>query len=242
MAACPCGWRLVSARASNGAAPMRQSSVSPFDDNSLEPSVRGFLHIPASPSGEGLVLTHGAGANCQSVLLIALATAFCESGLTVLRCDLPFRQLHPHGPPPRGSAERDQQGLRHAIEVVRQKVSGRVFLGGHSYGGRQATVLAAAEPGLINGLLLLSYPLHPPRKPEQPRTDHFPNLKTPSLFVHGTRDGFGSIEELAAALKLIPAKTELMAVHGTGHELVSARTVAEVVTTVVTAFWKFVTE
>lgn len=221
---------------------MSESDVSSFSDNSREPSVRGFLHIPARPCGDALVLTHGAGANCQSPLFMALATAFCESGLTVLRCDLPFRQLHPQGPPPRGSAEHDQQGLRHAIEAMKQKVLGRVFLGGHSYGGRQATMLAAAEPGLVDGLLLLSYPLHPPKKPQEPRTDHFPNLRTPALFVHGSRDGFGSIEELTAALKLIPARTELMLVKGAGHELASARTVLGMTTIVVTAFWRFVAE
>ena len=74
--------------------------------------VRGFLHHPTDPVGDCLVLTHGAGANCNSPLLVALANAFCASGLTVLRCDLPFRQLRPHGPPQRGSAELDQQGLR----------------------------------------------------------------------------------------------------------------------------------
>jgi uncharacterized protein len=218
---------------------MSQSHLSPFVDDSREPSVRGFLHAPASPSGDGLVLTHGAGASCESPLLIVLATAFSEAGLTVFRCDLPFRQLHPHGPPPRGSAERDQEGLRRAMEAMRLKVSRRVFLGGHSYGGRQATMLAAADPGLADGLLLLSYPLHPPRKPEQLRIDHFPNLRTPALFVHGSRDGFGSIEEMTAALKLIPAQPELMIVRGAGHELVSARTLGDVTTTVVQAFSKF---
>src|ERR1017187_8975111 len=111
-----------------------------------EVPVRGFLHRPTSPSGDCLVLTHGAGANCDSPLLVALANAFCASGLTVLRCDLPFRQLRPHGPPPRGSAERNQQGLRAAIATMRHQISGRVFLGGHSYGGRQASMLAAASP------------------------------------------------------------------------------------------------
>jgi hypothetical protein len=125
---------------------------------------------------------------------------------------------------------------------MRQKLLGRVFLGGHSYGGRQATILAAAESGLVDGLLLLSYPLHPPKKPEQVRTDHFPNLRTPALFVHGSRDGFGSIEELTSALKLIPARTEQMLVRGAGHELVSARTVENVITTVVERFRKFVAQ
>ena len=96
---------------------------------------------------------------------------------------------------------------------------GRIFLGGHSYGGRQATMLCAAEPNLVSGLLLLSYPLHPPRKPEQLRIQHLPNLRTPSLFVQGTRDPFGSIEEMTKVLQLVLAKTELMKVEGAGHDL-----------------------
>ena len=102
---------------------------------------------------------------------------------------------------------------------MQKSVAGRIFLGGHSYGGRQATILCADEPDLVSGLLLLSYPLHPPRKPEQLRIHHLPNLRTPSLFVHGTRDPFGSVEEITKALQLIPAKTELMKVEGTGHDL-----------------------
>ena len=80
-------------------------------------------------------------------------------------------------------------------------------------------MLCAEEPELVSGLLLLSYPLHPPRKPEQLRIQHLPNLRTPSLFVHGTRDPFGSIDEMTIALRLIPAKTELMKVEGAGHDL-----------------------
>jgi uncharacterized protein len=110
-------------------------------------------------------------------------------------------------------------GLHNAVSVLRESVAGRIFLGGHSYGGRQATMLCAAEPELVSGLLLLSYPLHPPRKPEQLRIQHLPNLRTPSLFVHGTRDPFGSIDEMTKAQQLIPAKTELMKVEGAGHDL-----------------------
>src|SRR5277367_6313649 len=106
--------------------------------------VRGFLHRPMVSGLDGLVLTHGAGANRDSPLLVALADAFCASGLTVLRCDLPFRQLRPKGPPQPGSAERDQQGLRAAVSSMRRQTSGSMFLGGHSYGGRHASMLAAS--------------------------------------------------------------------------------------------------
>jgi hypothetical protein len=188
---------------------------------------------------DGLVLTHGAGVNCDSLLLKSLADALCAAGLTVLRCDLPFRQARPKGPP-HGNAERDREGLGAAVETVRKQVRGRVFLGGHSYGARQASMLAAEQPGLVNCLLLLSYPLHPPQQPEQWRTSHFANLKTPALFVHGTRDGFGSIAEMEAALTLIAARTELMRFEGAGHELMTNRnreTLTDVIAKTALAFF-----
>ena len=190
-----------------------------FSDDSLNPAVRGFLHSPANPNGDALILTHGAGSNSTAPLLVAISETFAEHGYAVLRCDLPFRQERRTGPPFPGNTERDRAGLRNAVAVLRKHVAGRIFLGGHSYGGRQATMLCAAEPDLVPGLLLLSYPLHPPRKPEQLRIQHLPNLRTPSLFVHGTRDPFGSVEEMTKALQLIPAKTELMKVEGAGHDL-----------------------
>ena len=181
------------------------NTVREFSEVSAEPAVRGFLHEPAQPNGDSLVLTHGAGANCQSKLLIAVANAFADAGYLVLRCDLPFRQSRPHGPPFPAMAARDREGLRRAVEVLREKTPGRIFLGGHSYGGRQSSMLAAEQPQLAAGLLLLSYPLHPPRKPAELRTGHFPQLNTPALFVHGGRDPFGSHEEMKSALALIPA-------------------------------------
>ena len=199
--------------------PSKQSDVEIFHDTSLTPAVRGFLHSPANPNGDVLILTHGAGSNCNAPLLIGLAEAFAEHNCTVLRCDLPFRQERPTGPPFPGNAERDRAGLRNAVAAMRKLGSGRIFLGGHSYGGRQSSMLSAAEPDLVTVLLLLSYPLHPPRKPEQLRTQHLPNLRTPSLFVHGTRDPFGSIEEVERALQLIPARKELFKVEGAGHDL-----------------------
>ncbi len=215
-------------------------TISSFFDPSVDPAVRGFLHSPHKPTGDALILTHGAGSNCAAPLLVALAEAFCGHAYTVLRCDLPYRQQRPTGPPFPGQAERDRAGLRNAVAAMRKQVSGKIFLGGHSYGGRQSTILCAAEPvessagdlpavagatrpraseTAVSGLLLLSYPLHPPRKPQQLRTAHLPNLRTPSLFVHGTRDPFGSIDEMKDALKLIPAKSELLAVEGAGHDL-----------------------
>jgi uncharacterized protein len=196
------------------------SAAEPFiDDTPGEAPVRGFLHHSEAAGTGFLVLTHGAGGNCNGPLLVALAEKFAASGLSTLRCDLPFRQRRPHGPPSPSDAKHDQAGLWRAVDLMKKQFAGRAFLGGVSYGGRQASMLLAAEPTLVDGLLLLSYPLHPPGRSEQLRTAHFTNLQTPVLVVGGTRDPFGSIEELATAIKLIPAETMLVPIEGAGHSL-----------------------
>jgi uncharacterized protein len=203
-----------------------------FVDDSLEPPVCGFLDRPPAPQADraphaadperaALVLTHGAGSNCEAPLLVAVSRAFAEAGFTVLRCDLPFRQQRRRGPP-LGTSAKDREGLRNAVSALRKIAPGsgpRIFLGGHSYGGRQASMLAASEHTLVDGLLLLSYPLHPPRRPAELRTAHFPELSAPVLFVHGSRDTFGSLEEMEQALGLIPAAHSLLPVEGAGHDL-----------------------
>jgi uncharacterized protein len=235
------------------------SPIREFSDATVDPPVRGFLHLPESPTGDALILTHGAGSNAQAPLLVALAEAFSSEGFTVLRCNLPYRQTRSFGPPGPGDAARDRAGLKNAVAAIQKamgapplsrsvrqagdfdfpakhaatksqisernesKSSGRIFLGGHSYGGRQSSMFCAEwskeEPTLVAGLLLLSYPLHPPRRPEQQRTQHLPDLRTPTLFVHGTRDPFGSVAEIERALKMIPARTKLIAAEGAGHDL-----------------------
>lgn len=203
-----------------------------------EYGVRGFLHEPESGSQNALVLTHGAGANCEAPFLVAVANAFEERGWMVLRYDLPFRQARPKGPPFPAQADADRDGLNTAIDYVRPFAQ-RIFLSGHSYGGRQASILAAEtrkrEAWGVEALLLLSYPLHPPAKPSQLRTAHFPALWTPSLFVHGGKDGFGTPDEMSAALELIPGRHALHLLKSEGHGLASkhADAIAE-------AFVKFV--
>ena len=100
-------------------------------------------------------------------------------------------------------------------------------------------MLAADEPHLIDRLLLLSYPLHPPQRPGELRTGHFARLQVPALFVHGTRDGFGSIDEMTAALQLIPAANQLLPVTGAGHELLTKQNHDQLPKIVVEAFRSF---
>ena len=136
-------------------------------------------------------------------------------------------------------AVRDREGLQRALEFIRKRAAGKVFLGGHSYGGRQATMLVADNPELADGLLLLSYPLHPPRKPTELRTAHFPKLRAGCLFVHGSRDPFGSQQEMNSALKLIPTETMLMEVEGAGHDLLGKSAKSDLPKRIVAVFQEF---
>jgi predicted alpha/beta-hydrolase family hydrolase len=214
----------------------------PFVDQSADPAIHGFLDWPAESNGSGIVLTHGAGANCQSKLLVEMAAALAACGFAVLRFDLPFRVARPYGPPRPGSAERDRQGLRRAAAILKSKIPGRLFLGGHSYGGRQATMLVTEEPEPVDGLLLLSYPLHPPQKPAELRIKHFPSLTRPAFFVHGTRDPFGTIAEMQSTLQLIPAPHALLEVDGAAHDLLSKRSHSDLPGRIAGEFQSFLNE
>ena len=183
--------------------------------------VKGTLERLSGASERALVLTHGAGSNSDAAILKAVGARLCADGWCVLRCDLPFRQKH-GGPPRPVEAAADREGLRQALRVLREEVGpgARLFLGGHSYGGRQATMLAAEDAALdAVGLLLMSYPLHPPAKPQQLRTAHLPSLRLPAFFAQGARDDFATREEMERALRLIPATTQLFMVDDAGHDL-----------------------
>ncbi len=105
-------------------------------------------------------------------------------------------------------------------------------------------MIAAETSNLVSGLLLSSYPLHPPGNPTRLRTEHLPRIKVPALFIQGTRDPFGTIQEMEAARILIPGRTELLSVDGVGHDLGFGRKVAstakDLPSRVVTAFTELV--
>ena len=181
-----------------------------------KPGIRGWLHKPEKTDA-AMLLSHGAGGNCEAPLMVSVAKAFCEAGFCVLRWDLPFRQAGPRSAPG-SSGKRDRDGIVLAAKLLR-KLAPEVplYLAGQSYGGRQSCIVAAEDPGIADGLLMLSYPLHPPGKPAQLRTEHFGSLRAPALFVHGTRDPFGTVQELRDAIQLIPVAARLQVVEGAGH-------------------------
>src|SRR5262245_26736230 len=124
------------------------------DKNRLEGAdVYGFLHEPEQPSGNAIALTHGAGGNCNSQLLVRLAQAFAEAGWLVLRYDLPFRRAGKGAPHP-SKQGRDREGVQRAVEELRKRCSGKIVAGGQSYGGRMTAMAAAEHSEMVDGLLL----------------------------------------------------------------------------------------
>lgn len=192
--------------------------------------VVGALHRPSGTAAAVVVLAHGAGSNHNAVILRALAEALTERGVAVARIDLPYRQKRPKGPPSPSGAAGDRAGIVAACEAFSGESSGPLIVGGHSYGGRQASMAVAENADIADGLLLTSYPLHPPGKPDRLRTEHLPSISRPTLVVHGVSDPFGSTDELTAALGLIEAPTRLIDLPKVGHDLKPDRSGAPALT------------
>lgn len=165
------------------------------------------------------VLAHGAGGNRQTAILRAYGTELRERGILVACIDLPYRQRRPKGPPSPSTAAADRAGIRAAVVMFRGDADGPLILGGHSYGGRQASMAVADDPDLADVLLLSSYPLHPPGKPERARTEHLSQITTPTVIVHGATDPFATTPEITAAATLFAGPTRLVEIEKTGHDL-----------------------
>ena len=173
---------------------------------------------PAEPRGL-VILAHGAGSDRSSVVLRTVGAALVEHGLAVARIDLPYRRLRPKGPPSPSKAAADRDGIRDAVAALRDTAPGPLIVGGHSYGGRQASMVAAEDHGLFDGLLLTSYPLHPPGRPERARTKHLPRITVPTLIVHGRSDAFGTSAEFDEAVGLFGGQVRLLEVDKADHSL-----------------------
>jgi len=182
-------------------------------------AIDGVQHRPDGDPRGVVLLTHGAGGSRESPMLIAICEAWARRGWLAVRYNLPYRRRRPKGPPS-GSSTADRAGVREAIAQAVALATGPVIAGGHSYGGRLTSMVAAEQPAALAVLTLFSYPLHPPGKPERLRTEHFPTITVPTVFTHGSADPFGSLPELRAAVATIGAPTAIVEVSGARHDLV----------------------
>ena len=180
--------------------------------------IAGIAHEPdCAPEGLA-VLTHGAGGNRDSPLLQQVCDEWAQRGWLAVRYNLPYRRRRPTGPPS-GSAATDRAGIVEAITLCRGLAEGPLIAGGHSYGGRQTSMVVAAGEAPVDVLTLFSYPLHPPGKPERLRTEHLPDITVPTVFTHGTSDPFGTPDELRTAAALISGTTAVVEIASARHDL-----------------------
>lgn len=162
----------------------------------------------------GVLLAPGAGADRDQATLVALDEALSGAGAVVVRMDFPYRRAGRRAP--------DRPPV--LLDAVRTEAAAladgcdRLVLGGRSMGGRMCS-MAVADGLAADGLLLVSYPLHPPGRPDKLRTEHFPALDVPCLFISGTGDAFGSPAEMEAATKAIPGRVTHEWIEGKDHGL-----------------------
>ena len=169
--------------------------------------------------GPTLVLAHGAGAAMDARGMTALAVRIADRGIRVVRFEFGYMAARRDGvrrPPPRADT------LLGEYRAVLAGVGGRPVIGGRSMGGRVASMIA--EDDAVAGLVCLSYPWHPPARPDQPRIAHLEHLATPALIVQGTRDPFGSPDEVAG-YPLSPA-IELLWLEDGDHDLTPRKSVS----------------
>jgi predicted alpha/beta-hydrolase family hydrolase len=160
------------------------------------------IAYPAADTHAAMLLAHGAGAGQRHAYMIGTAERLAARGVSVVTFDFAYTERGNKLPDPNDALE---ACLRAAFDATRARTDARLFVGGKSMGGRIASQCAANGTIDPKGLVFLGYPLHPPKKPEQRRDKHLPKVRAPMLFVQGSRDVFGTSEEVAPLVATLTA-------------------------------------
>jgi uncharacterized protein len=177
------------------------------------------LLYPAENARARLLLAHGAGASQTHPWMVAASQALCVRGIDVVTFNFPYAEAKRRAPDKNDVLEAT---WRAAIDTVRARgdaAHGRLFIGGKSMGGRIATQVAASGDVDVDGLVLLGYPLHPPGNPQRLRAAHLASVRAPMLFVQGSRDAFGTPQELAPHIEKLGGRASVFVVEGGDHSL-----------------------
>lgn len=193
------------------------------------PRLAALLDRPSGRASAWVLLAHGAGASMESPFLEAVAQGLARRDLAVLRFAYPYMQRRAEDgrrrPPDRAPVL--LAAHRAALGALRELAqSAPVVLAGKSLGGRMASHLCAeGEP--LAGAAFLGFPLHPAGRPEkaEARTEHFPRITAPTLFLQGTRDPLAPLERLGARLALLAGPTSLRVIEGADHDFALLRSV-----------------
>jgi len=178
-------------------------------------SVTAMLYPAAKKNRAGvtIVLGHGAGADQMSGFMRMAAANLAERGLDAMTFNFVYKEKHKSVPDPKVKLEACYRAVIDAALAHKKLQGNRLVIGGKSMGGRIASQVAAEQSEGLDGLVFLGYPLHPPGRPDKLRDEHLPKIKAPMLFVQGSRDAFGSEQEISAIIKKhrLPATLYLIA-------------------------------
>jgi uncharacterized protein len=182
-------------------------------------SVTALLY-PASKQNKTnttLILGHGAGANQLSGFMRLFAAGLAERGFDVVTFNFVYMEKGRGAPDQKAKLESCYRAVIDAVSRHRKLKNNRLLIGGKSMGGRIASQVAVAGDERIAGLVFLGYPLHPPGQPQKLRTDHWPEIKAPMLFVQGTRDSLGTPEEIKQLLKKLKVAADIYVIETGDH-------------------------
>ncbi len=180
-------------------------------------SVSALLYKPTSKNRNSitLLLGHGAGANQMSAFMRMFASGMAERGFDAMTFNFLYTEQGRGAPDPKAKLEACNRAV---IQTALKKLKkNHLIIGGKSMGGRIASQVAAADGSGISGLVFLGYPLHPPGKPEQKRDAHLKDIQAPMLFIQGTRDPFGTPDELKAIVKRDRLPATFLEIEGGDH-------------------------
>jgi predicted alpha/beta-hydrolase family hydrolase len=198
------------------------SEPEPFGiDVTLSERVTAIAYPAAARDRTGitLILGHGAGASQTSGFMVQFATALAARGIDAVTFNFVYSEARKRVPDRNDKLE---ACYRKVIDAVRDRAhrsddGGKLFIGGKSMGGRIASQVAAADHDGVAGLVFLGYPLHPPGNPEKLRTRHWPAIEVPMLFIQGSRDAFGTPDELRPPMEMLKAPADLVVIEGGDH-------------------------
>ena len=190
--------------------------------------VTALLYLAAKKArlGVTIILGHGAGANQTSSFMQLFASGLAERGLDAMTFNFVYTELGKSVPDSKAKLEACIRAVMETALKQKGLQGNRLVIGGKSMGGRIASQVAAEAcekedslAGKIAGLVFLGYPLHPPGNPSKLRVEHLPNIKMPMLFVQGTRDSLGTVDEIRPFIKALKLPARIYAVEGGDHSL-----------------------
>jgi uncharacterized protein len=191
-------------------------------------SVTAMLYPAAKKDRAGItvVLGHGAGADQLSGFMRMVAAGLAARGLDALTFNFVYKEKGKSVPDPKAKLEACYQAIIEAAIANKKLKGNKVVIGGKSMGGRIASQVAAEHSEGIDGLVFLGYPLHPPGRPDKLRDGHLPNVTAPMLFLQGSRDAFGSADEIRATIKKHRLPATLYVIESGDHSFKVSKSIA----------------